>query len=453
MLLQFVVMEVNNMKKPNIWAIGFMLFAMFFGAGNLIFPPSLGYNAGEQFWLSMTGFIFTGVGLPLLTIAVGSMAEGGYSNAFKKINPIFSVVLMILINLSIGPFFAIPRTAATAFDMGVIPFINNENSKLALLIFSAIFFIISLALSLKPSKLSDTIGKILTPIMLITILALIVSMFVHFSGNHINQPQSAYITSNPLLLGFEEGYLTMDAIGAVTFSIIVINSIRQEVNLDNKGIFSYSLKAGLISAILLAIIYTCLGWAGAYTQPDTILIEGQHTGTYILHFVASKTFGNFGIPLLAIIVGLACLTTSIGLISAVSEYFHELIPKISYKVWAFIFTIMSFIFANRGLNQVIETSKPVLGIIYPIVMTSVLLILISKYIRSNKLSIQLPVFLVTLMSIISLLSHKGIIDIALIRNLPLYNHSLEWLIFAFIGYIIGRLLGNKDDIICFECKD
>ncbi|WP_051258411.1 branched-chain amino acid transport system II carrier protein [Atopococcus tabaci] len=213
------------MNTKQVFIVGFMLFAMFFGAGNLIFPPALGFEAGDHFWLAILGFALTGVGLPLLSMIVGSISEGGYRESLKHIHPFFSIGLLMVIYLTIGPFFAIPRTATTAYEMGIVPFLSSP-SDITLFLFTIGFFALVLWIALSPADLSDTIGKFLTPTLLVTIIALIVrAFFLYFS----NEPQMVHPTFNadaPFATGFLEGYLTMDAIAAIAFSIVVLNSIR-----------------------------------------------------------------------------------------------------------------------------------------------------------------------------------------------------------------------------------
>ncbi|HHR3360989.1 TPA: branched-chain amino acid-like transporter carrier protein BrnQ3 [Staphylococcus aureus] len=410
--------------NKNTWVIGFTLFAMFFGAGNLIFPPNLGLDSGQFFWPAILAFVLTGIGLPLLGVIVGALDKEGYIGALNKISPKFSILFLIIIYLTIGPLFAIPRTASTSFEMTITPIIHS-NSSIALLIFTIIYFIVVLYICLNPSKLIDRIGSLLTPLLLITILAMIIKGYLDFSGNSAGKGNEALYHSNfsSFAEGFTQGYLTMDAIAAVA----------------------------------LIFIYISLGYIGNHMPVsdmtlDQLKSKDRNIGTYLLTTMASTGFGSFGKYLLGIIVALACLTTACGLIVAVSEYFHRIVPKVSYKAFVLVFILMSFIIANQGLNAVISMSIPVLSIVYPVAITVVLLILIAKFIPTKRISQQIPVIIVFILSIFSVISKLGWLKINFIESLPLRAYSLEWFPVAIIATILGYLVGIfvKQDPIKYQ---
>lgn len=426
-----------------------MLFAMFFGAGNLIFPIALGMESGEYFWPAIFGFILTGVGLPLIGVIGGAFSKGGYRQALKKIHPTFSTVFLIVIYLTIGPFFAIPRTATTSYELGLLPFLDGQ-SFWSLFLFSAIFFAITLYLSLKPGDLVDNIGNILTPALLITILLLIIRAITLYFSNDPNMASGAFAQQNAFSIGFTEGYLTMDAIAAIAFSIIVIKSIRNMGVTNQKELFAGTARAALIAAGLLGAIFISLGWIGNRVDLGAASAGSQNLGTFLLTFVADEAFGSFGVILLGVIVFLACLTTSTGLISSVAEFFNSLVPSISYKAFAIIFTAISFFVANLGLNTVISASEPVLNIIYPIAMTSVFLIFLTNVIPSPRLSLQLPVGIVTIVSFLALFHRNGWLTMGWLENLPLFNANFEWVPIMIIGYIIGYMIAYKQPKMVFQ---
>src|SRR5690625_5147256 len=165
------------MCTKQVIMVGFTLFAMFFGAGNLIFLLALGFSSGEYFLTAIIAFVLTGVGLPLIGVIVGSISKDGYKESLKNIHPAFAVTFLVAIYLTIGPFFAIPRTATTAYEMSIVPFLDSP-STIALLVFSLIFFIIVFALSWSPGTLADSIGKVLTLLLLISILLLVVTAVI-----------------------------------------------------------------------------------------------------------------------------------------------------------------------------------------------------------------------------------------------------------------------------------
>lgn len=425
----------------NTFIVGFMLFAIFFGAGNLIFPPKLGLDSGVDFLPSIIGFVITGVGLPLLGIAVSGYYQGGYKEALSKnVHPYFSLLFLMAIYLTIGPFFAIPRTGATAYQMAVVPFIG-ESSTVSLLIFTLVYYLIAVWFSLNPSTVVDRIGAILTPVLLIAILALVVKAVILLGGNELPVAATKADPETPLFTGIVEGYLTMDALASITFSVIVISAIKAK-GIGGKDLIKQTSMAGVIAAIALAAIYISLAWIGNHypISAETLAelnAKGQNIGTFILNSVATDTFGEFGRTLLGVIVTLACLTTSIGLIVTTSEYFNEVFPKISYKVYVLIFTLISFGIANQGLDFVISKSVPVLLVLYPIAMTVIFLMFINIFIRLPLLAQRLPLALVTIVSILSV----GGVEV--INALPLKSISMEWIPFAIAGTVIGYLFGKK----------
>lgn len=441
--------------NKNTWVVGFMLFAIFFGAGNLIFPPNLGFASGQFFWPAIFGFILTGVGLPLLGIIVGSLDESGYKGVLHRINPVFGILFLSAVYLTIGPLFAIPRTGATSYEMAVLPFLKAP-SAMSLLIFTIVFFGITLWLAINPSKMVDRVGAILTPLLLISIIALVVvSIFLLSDTSPVKAQADVYTNLNTSFFsGFTSGYQTMDAIAAIAFSVIVINAIKEKGISKETGLFKQTILAGIIAAIALGFIYLTLGWIGSHyhlsaAQLSEIKDNELDLGTYILTHVAHDTFGTFGKLLIGIIVSLACLTTSTGLVVAVSEYFNEIFPKISYKMYAIAFTLFSFILANQGLKAVIEKSIPVLLILYPIAMTLVLIMLVAKFVPTPLLAFQIPIILVTIVSVLSVISSQFKV-LPFMNALPLKAQSMEWLIFAVVGYIIGYVLGLRQTKIAYK---
>ncbi|WP_419851998.1 branched-chain amino acid transport system II carrier protein [Actinobacillus pleuropneumoniae] len=415
----------------NTFVVGFMLFAIFFGAGNLIFPPKLGFESGADFWTATIGFIITGVGLPLLGIIVSASYKGGYKEALHRIHPWFSVLFLVAIYLTIGPFFAIPRTAATAYEMAVLPFLG-EQTAVSLLIFTAVYFALTIWLSLNPSKMVERIGSILTPALLIAILALVISGIALLSDN----PSSSNVMEAPMVNGILAGYNTMDALASVAFSVIVINAIKSKGLSETKALSKQTAMAGVIAAILLALIYLSIGWIGnklpisAEVLAD-LTAKKQDLGTYILNVAATQAFGELGRTLLGVIVSLACLTTAIGLVVSVSEYFHEIFPKISYRTYAIVCTLIGFGLANQGLSAVISKSIPVLLVLYPIAMSIIFLLLLNLFVKLPLLALRVSLILVTIVSILS------VAGVSITENLPLKAYSMEWLPFAVGGLLIG----------------
>ncbi|MDO5054599.1 branched-chain amino acid transport system II carrier protein [Pasteurella oralis] len=423
--------------NKNTFVVGFMLFAIFFGAGNLIFPPKLGFESGLGFWPAILGFVTTGVGLPLLGILVATRYEGGYKKALEDIHPWMSILLLGAIYLTIGPFFAIPRTAATAFDMAVIPFIG-EMDQIALFVFTLVYFGITLWVSLNPTKMVDRIGAILTPVLLVAIMALVVRMAtILMGGEYVN---TAAGMSNPLVTGFIEGYQTMDVLASFAFSVVVMNAIRAKSD-KNSSFIKQATLASIVAAIALAFIYIAIGWIGNNMPLSTGMLaevsaKGQNLGVFILNEATTQSFGALGRSLLGLIVTLACLTTAIGLVVATSSYFNSIFPKVSYRNYAILFTLIGFGLANQGLNAVISKSVPVLLVLYPISMTAMLLLLVNLVMPLPRLAKGVSIVLVTIISILSVMGST------LVANLPLKAYSMEWLPFAILGCIAGLIIAK-----------
>lgn len=426
--------------------IGFMLFALFFGAGNLIFPPTVGQLSGSHFVPAIIGFIVTGVGLPLIGIIAGSFSAEGFRSEAKRVHPIFAILFMVVIYLTIGPFFAIPRTAMVSYEMAVLPYLEGGvetfSSKI---IFALVYFVLTFYLALNPSKLVDRVGKILTPLLLITIILLIVRAFF-LLNDPITEVSKPFIGKNAFFIGFSEGYQTMDTIAAVAFSLIVLSAVKATGLVEQKSIFKQAVIAAIIAGVGLGLVYISLAWIGNNYPLNADQLQGGNMGTSILTGVARLTYGEGGRFLLSLIVTLACLTTAIGLVVAVSSYFNELYSKISYKVYAVIFTLISFILASQGLNSIIMGAVPILLIIYPITIVLIILIFIDRLSKGiSNLAFQLPIYVTLIISFLSvLLSYMGESSFkSLFDLLPFQDSSMGWMVPAAIALVIGLVFGKR----------
>ena len=310
------------MSTGDMVAIGLMLFALFFGAGNLIFPPALGQAAGTNFWPAIIGFLLTGVGLPLLgVLAIGLSGHNHLQSMANRINPTFSLVFTVILYLSIGPFFAIPRTGTVSYEIGIKPFLpaTAGGFDLGLLIYTIVFFVIVGSLSLNPSKIVDRVGKLMTPLLLIALLILLVATFVNPLDKAM-APIGDYV-NNSFLTGFQEGYLTMDTLASLVFGIIVINAIKAKGITEPKRIAGLTLKVGLIASGCLALIYLGLGYLG---NTANFAAGEANNGPAILTEASAMYFGVYGNIILGFAIIFACLTTAIGLISSCASYFQTI---------------------------------------------------------------------------------------------------------------------------------
>ncbi|CEG24281.1 Branched-chain amino acid transport system 2 carrier protein [Planococcus massiliensis] len=431
--------------------VGMMLFALFFGAGNLIFPAQLGQYAGSEVWIAIAGFLITGVGLPLLGIlAIGYSKSSDLQDLSSRVHPVFGLVFTALLYLTIGPFFALPRTGAVSYEVGIAPFIGEGNMAIGLIVFSVIFFGISLWLSLNPSKMVDNIGKYLSPGILITLAALLIMSIVRPMGSP-EAPQEAY-ASGAFLKGFTEGYNTMDALASLVFGIIVIATVRKLGVNSPKGILKATLKSGAVASALLAIVYTGIAYLGA-TSTNTLGL--MDTGGPVLSGASAHYFGTFGASLLAVIITLACLTTAIGLTVANAEYFHKLTPKISYKTYVVIFSVFSLVVTNAGLANIITYSIPVLMFLYPLAIVLIILAFLSPLFKHDRLvyvsAITVTFFIAIIDGLKTLTSSlevanpgwlQAIIDFYA-SSLPLYADGLGWLLPALIVIAITGIIARS----------
>ena len=312
---------MNTLKTRDIVALGFMTFALFLGAGNIIFPPSVGLAAGEFQWSAALGFLLTGVGLPLLGVVALALVGGGLDTLTKPIGKVAGTLMGLSIYLTIGPFFATPRTATVSFEVGMAPFTGNTPG--ALLAFTVAYFALVMVLSLFPGKLMDNIGKIITPALLAVLAVLGVAAFVAPVGDIAAVAAADYASAGKALAqGFVQGYQTMDALASLVFGIVIVATIKAAGVTDTRLHTRYTIYAGLIAALGLGLVYVSLVYLGGMSGS---VIEPGTSGVQILNYYVNTTFGTSGIFLLAAVILLACLTTGVGLVSACSAYFSELL--------------------------------------------------------------------------------------------------------------------------------
>ncbi|WP_100331201.1 branched-chain amino acid transport system II carrier protein [Bacillus xiapuensis] len=427
------------MKNREIFFTGLMLFALFFGAGNLIFPPFLGMEAGTSFWPAIIGFVITGVSLPILAVIAISLTAGGVAAIGSQVHPLFGSIFALIVYLAIGPFFGIPRGASVAYEMGVQPFMEEPNA-LWLFLFMTVFFAVVYFLSLNPSKLVDRIGQWLTPALLLAITALCVAAFLTFDAP-LSAPAEKY-QRTPFITGFIEGYLTMDTIAALAFGIVVVSAFSDRgVAMDKSTRLKSTVSAGIIAGIGLAAVYISIAWIGAKMEGS----EGLENGGAVLTKASQTLFGNGGQVLLGIIVSLACLTTCIGLISACAKYFSERWPKLSYRMLVMWLTLISFAIANLGLSQIIAISVPVLITIYPFAIVLVILSFIAPFIHRPK---GLYIGAVAMTAVFCL--HDGLKAFELpvsglnqaISWVPFFSSGLGWILPAVAGGLAGLLINR-----------
>ena len=401
--------------------VGFALFSMFFGAGNLIFPAFLGYTIGSKYLLGIIGFILTGVGVPLLAIIACSKGDGTFKTLSSKIGPKFSVIFTAILFIAVGPMLAIPRTAATTYELAIQPFFSNISPFIAM----AIYFLINLFFVLRKTSIIDTIGKYLTPALLILLVVLISKGLIMPIGD-IADTNVTNVFPNSLL----EGYQTMDAIAALLFAGIITTSLKSKGYKD-KDMSKMILKSSLVAVVGLAFVYGGLTYIGAQTVNLATSDIGK-TGLLIL--ISKNILGSIGPVIIGLAMGLACLTTSIGLLTAGSNFFDKISNgKLPFKINAIVISVISLGIATLGVDNIVVLSVPILNILYPVSITLIATALLANYINNIK-AIRIGVYTSLLLGI--LLSIPGIN----LSFIPLYNIGFGWLIPTVISIIIGCLI-------------
>ena len=435
---------MNRLKGFDLLALGFMTFALFLGAGNIIFPPSAGMAAGALIWQAALGFLLTGVGLPLLTVVALARVGGGMDRLTAPLGNVAGTVLAVAVYLAIGPLFATPRTAVVSFEMGIAPF--SGNSGMPLFLYTLVFFAAMLFLVLNPGQLVNRIGKFITPVLLSALLVL-GGAAIFAPAGEVGAATDGYRAS-PLIKGFLEGYLTMDTLGALVFGIVIATAIRDRGVTEPALVTRYSMIAGVIAAIGLSLVYLALFYLGATSQG---IAAGAENGVQILTTYVQHTFGTPGSLLLAVVITLACLTTAVGLTTACGEFFSALLP-VSYRAVVIVFALFSLLVANQGLTQLISVSVPVLVGLYPLAIVLVALSLLDRFWLSAP-RVFVPVMAVTLVfGVVDGLAAAGLGDWVppLFSQLPLADQSMGWLVpvllMLVLAIVIDRLLGRAERV-------
>ena len=433
--------------------IGLLLFGIFFGAGNLIFPAELGFRAGGNFSPAMFGFVLSGVGIAIITLVVGTMVNGGYKRELSiKVSPIFSKAYLTMLYLAIGPFFAIPRTASTSFSIGLAPVTGNE--RLPLFIFSAVYFLFAYIIAINPSKLMDRVGKVLTPMFAMLIIILIIVGNLNFHTVNAGEMSGSM---EALKKGFFEGYNTLDALASVSFCLIATSSIKTFGFSSKKEYINIMATVGIVTAIFFSSLYIGLGALGnKFSIPADVLKDSNtNIGTYILSKSSYELFGNFGQIFLGAMTILTCFTTTAGLIVAVSEFFAETFPKFGYKVYVNVFTIIGFAMSNFGLNNIIKISIPVLMILYPITIVIVAIVILNKFIKLSKKGMRITIIMTTAASTIEVL--VSTLNLKTVKSLISVfiggNSGFLWVNFVALGIVLSLLSRDKINGESFEIKN
>ena len=425
-------MDKSGKKKfgADSIVVGFALFSMFFGAGNVIFPPYLGFGAGTQ-WVN--GFLFyfiADIGLALFALFT-LLKVGGSENITGRIGSVASNILMSAIILCIGPMVAIPRTAATTFEMSVAPLISGVSP----VVFSVAFFIVVLLLSIRQSAVIDVVGKVLTPALLIGLLVLIIKGIISPLGSIVNpHVDSSFVIVN----GIKSGYQTMDVLAALAFGIIILKSAQEKGYSDGRESSKMIRTAAVIAGALLLIVYFGLTYLGA-TSASLFSLDISRAELVI--GIVERLLGKVGLVIFAVVVALACMTTAVALVSSAASFFEKLTKgRLSYAALVIIICVFSAVISNLGLDRIVAVASPILDIVYP--PTLVLIALSWFGDRLSRGVYRWAVIGALIASVLSTLSLYGV-SVPIVNTLPLASLGLGWIVpaagFGIVAYVISRL--------------
>ena len=432
-------------KKQLIYA-SCMLFSIFFGAGNMIFPPNLGQQAGTQAPLAMLGFIITDAGLAVLGILAVVMAGNSMDDLIGRAGRRIGVFLTAAVYLLLGPLFALPRTGSVSFEIGVVPFLSEESSRFVpMVIYTAIFFAVTFFFSLRPTKIIDIVGKIMSPLLLLSILIIFVGALINPLGPVVES--SVTYANGPFIEGLLQGYLALDGFAALVFAIIIIDIFREKGVQTHREMVRYTLIVGIIAVVLLCLVYSALCMVGAQTSS----MEAFANGGVLLNYAVYQLFGRWGNVILGAAVVLACLTTSIGLTTSFGNYFAKMFPRIPYRRIIAVVCVFTWAVSNVGLNTLLDTVLPLLVVLYPLVTVLVLLSFFDRFWRGRTEVYALSMLFSLAFSIFDGCKTAGIGLGGLtdwVMQLPLASLGIGWVLPAAVGFIIGlspigRKLGEK----------
>lgn len=431
-----------------------MLFGMFFGAGNLIFPAKVGLDAGSNMWSAFAGVFVTAVGIPMLAVVgLGLSRSEGVVELSQRVSQKYSLFFCTLLYLTIGPLFAIPRCASTAFSVGAVNLLPQEGERLYLALFSLVFFAVVLYFSLKPGGIMTWIGKWLNPVFLVFLAVLVIAALAKpISSISAVAPAESYASSGSAFFrGFLEGYNTLDALAGLAFGIVVIDVVRKNGISQPERVAVNTAKAGIFSCLFMGLIYLFITLICAQSAP---VCAGADNGGTVLGTIANHYFRSAGSVLMTLIVTFACLKTAIGLVTSCSKAFVDMFPKgPGYTVWAVVFSLVSFGIANFGLTTIVSWCVPVLMFLYPLAITLILLSLSGKFIGANPTVYRTTTAFTLIAAVFDMIGAvSGMIPGSRVlaglkafagNILPLYDLGLGWILPAAIGFLMGLFLTKR----------
>lgn len=435
----------KKLKTRDYVVIASLLFGLFFGAGNLIFPLHLGQLAGANWFPAMLGFLVTAVALPLLgVLAIAATHAEGVYDIGRPLGRFFALAFMVLIHATIGPMFGTPRTATVSFTTGVLPMLPKAWAQVGLLVFSALFFAVAFFLSYKERKITTAVGKILNPVFLVLLFFVFFIGFSHPMGNPATQTVTAAYKNASFMNGFLQGYNTMDALAALAFGVTVVTAVRGLGLKNDDDVAKSTAKAGVMAISWIGLIYAALILLGSMSLAHFKL---SPEGGTAFNQVVTYYFGAAGHAVLATLLTLTCLTTAVGLVAAFAQDFHRHFPKVSYRVWLALTSFLSFLTANFGLEQIIAWSVPMLMFLYPFSMVLILLSVFGKAFHHDPLVYRFVVGFTAVPAVLDMFAafpafvSQSALGLALhsfqLHFLPFAGMGLGWLVPAGVGLAVG----------------
>ena len=426
---------MNKFSRRQQFFVGLTLFSMFFGAGNLIFPPFLGAQAGSALVPAIFGMAVSAVGLPVLGVVAVAQA-GGLHPLAARVHPKFADLFTLLAYLSIGPCLAIPRTATTSFEMAVLPFAGQSPVWMRAL-YSLVFFAVAFAVALNPDRLTDRLGKVTGPALLALIAVIVIACLLRHPGG--TAAPAGNFATHPAIQGFLEGYQTMDTIAALNFGIVIALNIRARGIHDDRAVIRATMRAGWIAGGVLLLVYAALAGVGMLSGSS---FPGADNGALVLTRLVSWLFGPMGNLLLGIVFVIACFNTCTGLISCCGEYFTAQFPILGYKAWALVFSVVSFGISIFGLNTILAVSVPILNAIYPVAIVLIFLGLAHRWLGGFNRIYRVTVLFTGVASVGGALADAGLY-VPLVTAIPLYDIGLGWLLPSASGLLLGVILSDR----------
>lgn len=430
--------DQNAPGRPGTTLVtGLMLFALFFGAGNLIFPPVLGASAGDRLPAVMAGFLITGVLLPLVAVIAVSTSGEGILGLARRVGGRFGAVAPAAVYLSIGPLYAIPRVVTVAYELAtrpVLELLGAAPGRWTLPAHAAGFLVVSVLIALRPSRLADRVGRWLTPALLVLIAVLCVATIA--GDDVVERAASGPYAAAPFSTGLTQGYLTMDVLAATVFGIVVIQTLRSRGIGSTGRVVRATAAAGGIAAALLAAVYIGLAMIGTRTG------GAADDGTALLRSAASSALGPAGVIVFAAIVILACLTTSVGLLSAWAGYAYATLPRTTFSRHLVAGAGCALILSNLGLAVIIKIVAPLTLLLYPITITLVAATILDVVAPGRlRTAYTWPVAVAGVLGLVSALAEAGWdAPSALLARSGAWNGSTGWIAPTLLALVLGAAL-------------